>query len=248
MARLARRRGERVARGGGRESSPGRGVPPGWAWPPPRLGAGPSRRRRAKGADTSCHLAQRSWAASAAARATRLVWTFQVQSQQIHTQAHTRARARKEHLSAASGSAAASLSPPRSYWRGGYCFIYLFPPPRSGFLPRRPPSRPLRVLPHVCEVGPRRSDCNVLGLHRPAEAAAARWVRAGGGAGTAWEGDAGAAGPGPGERVSGGVAGTLPAPRSVQPRCSQGKWASPAPRPPARLLCARAHGLLRPAG
>lgn len=110
-------------------------------------GRGTAAAPRAQG--TAGHLAQRSWAASAAAPASGASNTFSLNfpapvPANTHSRTHTRARAPGEPLrgerTGTGGSLAASLSLARSYWRGGYCFIYLFPPPAPPALSLPPSS------------------------------------------------------------------------------------------------------------
>lgn len=94
-----------------------------------------------------------------------------------HSRTHTRARAPGEPLrgerTGTGGSLAASLSLARSYWRGGYCFIYLFPPPGCVLLPRLPPRPPSSSAPGSVRPAPalrlRRGEAarGWRGLRRP---------------------------------------------------------------------------------
>lgn len=103
---------------------------------------------------TARHLAQSCWAASDAASASRASNTFSLNfpapvPANTHSRTHTRAPGEplRGWRTGTRGSLAASFSLPRSYWRGGYCFIYLFPPLRSVPPPRA--SRPLPSLPRL---------------------------------------------------------------------------------------------------
>lgn len=125
---------------------------------------------------TASHLAQRSWAEPPwLASATRESNTFSLNfpaSVPANTHSRTHTRARSEPVTGertgTGGSLAASFSLPRSYWRGGYCFIYLFPPLGSIPPPRisRPAFAPSLSSPlSVSEPsGGCRSSCGVEGL------------------------------------------------------------------------------------
>lgn len=187
LSAVARRGGgvESVAGGGGARVQPGRGLPLGLsgaaAAAPGRRAERPQPPRQGRWAPAG-RLARRSWAASAAASGAGESNTFSLNfpapvPANTHSRTHTRAQGEplRGEPTGTGGSLAASFSLPRSYWRGGDCFIYLFPPPRSILLPAPPSCPSLLLLPLVCEAGHRgRSSCSVAGLRARAEAAAAR--------------------------------------------------------------------------
>lgn len=175
--------GERLSRvgGGGGASVQPRPRAPSGVRGASAAAAAPGRRAEPSGAPRApgraSHLAQRSWAASAAASAGGESNTFSLNfaapvPANTHSRTHTRAR-RASHRRADGRRrlSAASFPLPRSYWRGGYCFIYLFPP-RVSVPPPPPPSLPLLrpllllllLLPRPRGWRQRRSRCSVAGL------------------------------------------------------------------------------------